>query len=279
MYKLTKTGIEFGTHSWNFYPGCKHKQMGVCPIPNCWAEGMSKRQREDFHNPHLIPERLLAPLSHKKPARILVDFMGDLGGNWVDPEMRIMLGRRDPDGIGKIGIYSLRVAVMDIINECPQHTFLFLTKRPEAWLKWGKFPPNCWVGATCWDKPSYDKALVALSYVEAKVKWLSIEPLYTEVINNDRDSGFVNLLSYYHIKWVVIGAQTKPIKFPEISWVREIVEACDKAGVKVFLKNNLEPLLKSDSLNPYPRWAFKDGYYTSEDNPFLDLHLRQELPL
>ena len=45
------------------------------------------------------------------------------------------------------------------------------------------------------------------------------------------------------IDWVIIGAQTKPTKFPEISWVTEIVEAADKAGIPVFLKDNLKPLL------------------------------------
>ena len=44
------------------------------------------------------------------------------------------------------------------------------------------------------------------------------------------------------ISQVIIGSQTKPYKPPKIEWVEEIVQACDKAGVKVFLKNNLEPL-------------------------------------
>jgi hypothetical protein len=32
---------------------------------------------------------------------------------------------------------------------------------------------------------------------------------------------------------------------PRIEWVREIVSAADKAGVKVFLKDNLDPLLRT----------------------------------
>jgi hypothetical protein len=42
--------------------------------------------------------------------------------------------------------------------------------------------------------------------------------------------------------------------------IREIVEAADRTGVKVFLKDNLEGLLP-DFENP---WAYKDGYYTDE---------------
>jgi hypothetical protein len=37
-------------------------------------------------------------------------------------------------------------------------------------------------------------------------------------------------------------AQTNPYKPPKIEWVQEIVEAADKAGIPVFLKDNLRPL-------------------------------------
>ena len=30
---------------------------------------------------------------------------------------------------------------------------------------------------------------------------------------------------------------------PKIEWVKEIVEACDKAGIKIFMKDNLRPLI------------------------------------
>ncbi len=54
-----------------------------------------------------------------------------------------------------------------------------------------------------------------------------------------------NKLEEAGISWVIIGAQTKPTVYPKIEWVREIVEAADKAGVKVFLKDNLKPLYKT----------------------------------
>jgi hypothetical protein len=59
------------------------------------------------------------------------------------------------------------------------------------------------------------------------------------------------------IGWLIIGTQTNPYKPPEIEWVREIVEAADKARIPVFLKDNLRPLLS------YPKdlWAFTKGRY------------------
>ena len=70
---------------------------------------------------------------------------------------------------------------------------------------------------------------------------------------------------------IIIGQQTpvRPATTPKIEWIKEIVEAADKAGVPVFLKNNLEPLLvtvKNDQKYA-PLWA--NGGYGN---------LRQEFP-
>jgi len=68
------------------------------------------------------------------------------------------------------------------------------------------------------------------------------------------------------ISWLIIGQQT-PIKastMPRIEWISEIVAAADKSGCKVFLKDNLEPLINSAILWP---WA-----YDGKGN------LRQEFP-
>ena len=44
------------------------------------------------------------------------------------------------------------------------------------------------------------------------------------------------------ISWVVIGSQTKPYKLPLKIWVDEITEACKRANIPYFLKDNLAPL-------------------------------------
>ena len=98
----------------------------------------------------------------------------------------------------------------------------------------------------------------------------------------------MNKLEGSDINWLIIGACTGTFmamveicnRYPEltlmpcnkrwtlqprIEWVREIVEAADKAGVKVFLKDNLYQLYLS---NPQDScyWMFKDA------------KLRQEMP-
>ncbi len=249
---LTKTGIEYGELAWNFYPGCLHKPQGICPVPRCWAEGMSKRQREDFHKPHLIAERLLDPLKRQKPARILVDFMGDLFGDWVNPEQTNL----DNDNLIPAGV-SLREHIIRVATLCPQHTFIFLTKAPLNYQKWGRFPDNCWLGATVWDNESHFKASSSLMQSKAKHKWLSIEPFLGEI----------NPHSLLKVDWIVIGAQTQPSRMPELAWVKEIVEAADDAGIPIFLKNNLKPLFEGkEELSWMVGWLNKPS------------ELRQEVP-
>ncbi len=81
----------------------------------------------------------------------------------------------------------------------------------------------------------------------------------------------MNKLKEAGISWVIIGAQTKPSVMPEREWVKDIVEACDKANIHVFLKDSLQPLC--DTLSLYdagriPIAEFRDGL----------LKPRQEMP-
>lgn len=227
---LTKTNIEYGDLAWNFYVGCQHKETGVCPVQNCWAEAMSKRQKFNFREPHLIPERLLDPLKRKKPATILVNFMGDLGGEWVDWHQLTEIF--DPET--REYEFDLEQAVYYVVNSTP-HTYFFLTKNPETWGKRPGWPDNCWMGATVCNDKMLAKAEATFSHLNARNKWLSIEPLYGRLT--------VDRIGEMGLSWLVIGAQSRPNVYPKIEWVREIVEAADRAGVQVWLKNNLSPLI------------------------------------
>ena len=80
-----------------------------------------------------------------------------------------------------------------------------------------------------------------------------------------------NKLKEAGISWVVIGSQTKPYRPPVISDVQEIVEACGKAGIPVFLKDNLNPLFAGAT-------TIKDKWVFSKTN-FMNGELyRQEIP-
>lgn len=225
-------------YAYDFLTGCNHAKTGVCPVgEKCWARGLAlgrnKRCYPFGFAPTLWPDRLLQPLSIKKPSMIAVCFKGDLGGEWVDLEMKFEL--TSPMG-NKVPVPSLRECVFDIISECPQHRFLFLTKNPAAWaMKWKQFPDNAWVGVTVCNQRMFNEAVCCLSVVKAKHKWISFEPLMSRII-------FSNVYGLEDFSWVVIGGWSGGHQAPKLEWVTEIVEACRKAGIPYWLKNNLKGL-------------------------------------
>jgi protein gp37 len=234
---LTKTKIEYLDYVWNFYPGCNHWQTGVCPLKMCWAHGMArfntpKGQKIDF-TPKLLPEKLLDPLKGKQGGRrIGVCFTGDLFGDWVDPEQWLHL---NDSGIEIAN--TLKGHIFEVIRHCPDDTFIFLTKNPAGLQKWSPFPPNAWVGVSATNYVMFSYALEYLHNIKATIKYISIEPMMERVNIPLLDE----VLSNCGVNWLIIGQQTPARKAtePKIEWIREIIEAADKAGIPVFLKYNL----------------------------------------
>ena len=262
LIRLSSSGIEYLDYAWGVYSGCLNWQNGICAVEKCWAKGTTERFKRNYPNgfgPTYYPQAFLSPLYLKKPSRISVGWMGDLFGDWVYPKMKL----RSVMPSGKASaIMSLKGWIFTTIEQCPQHTFLFLTKRPQNLIKWSPFPDNCQVGVTATDARYFAEACGYLRDVEASVKYLSIEPYLGMIIGSAMDRMLMQMAS---INWLIIGAQTRPYKPPKIEWVKELVEAADRAGIPVFLKDNLRPLFEKPFVT-YPYWAWRKG------------HLRQEVP-
>ncbi len=221
---------------------------GKCPMacPYCYARRLYDRFKWDEKIRLDIPA-IQSVHSIKSPSRIFVGSTMELFGEWIPDEY-----------------YDY---IWGMVKAKPQHTFIFLTKRPENLAKWSPFPPNCWVGVSSSDNEMAFNASCNLILVKAKVKFVSFEPLLGRIGNAVLDL----LTDKRGINWVIIGQQT-PVSAktaPKIEWVKEIVEVADKAGIPVFLKNNLSALLET---NP--------GIKLFADVPFRDscFGLRQEFP-
>jgi len=202
---------------------------------------------DDPFYPRFWPEKLLQPYVKGKSKGIFVCDMSDLFG---------------------IGIPDLwTTEVLNAIRACPQHRFYLLTKQPQNLAKFSPFPDNCWVGVSATNNYTY---LGELQTIEAKVKYISFEPLLNWRKFPAQKAQLDFILQKLGVSWVIIGAQTKPTVMPEIEWVREIVQTCDKAGIPVFLKDNLEPLMGGYPIPKENIWAYKfDGG---------EFKLRQEMP-
>ncbi len=271
LIRLSPTGIEYGDYAWNFASGCGNNIDGKCKSGSfkCWAYSISQRFEGHYPNgfkPTIYPESFCSPLYLKKPSRILCAFMGDLFGDCPEFNPDEKIEALMPSGKVSIAM-SLKGWIYTTIKQCPRHTFLFLTKQPQNLIKFSPFPDNAWVGVTATDQEKLYWAVEELVQIEAKIKYLSLEPLLEWVSPTGwLINGLSRFLKWGGIKWVIIGACTGNIKDlqklafehkgthlirqapkwtlqPKIEWVAEIIEAADKAGIPVFLKNNLRPII------------------------------------
>lgn len=199
---MNKSKIEWTEFTSNPVRGkCRH----ACSY--CYAARIRQRfgQQEDL-TWHV--EELLEIEKRKEPSTIFMGSMHDLFGNWV-PRAWILW-------------------ILDTAKNCPQHTFLFLTKNPVRISNF-EFPDNCWVGVTddCRASDTYPLDDFG-EWITGTKKFVSFEPLL----------GPLGTLIPADVDQVIIGAMTgaKAIK-PEKIWIEKIIAAAE--GKKIFLKDNL----------------------------------------
>lgn len=225
---MNRTKIEWTDYTWNPVTGC----LNNCSY--CYARKVANRFRSKYtansvlpkhdesnhelHHadpfyPRFWPSRIDDPASLRSEFnKIFVCSMGELFGDWI-PE-------------------DWQREVINVAETCTDQTFQFLTKQPQNLAKWNPWPDNAWVGATVTADGPMTTALTNLACVNAKVRFLSIEPLLGAITMKSHPiKGIVD--------WIIIGAQTNPYRPPRTECVNEIIDAADKAGIPVFLKDNL----------------------------------------
>ena len=224
------TKIEWADATWNPITGCSKISEGC---EHCYAERMVKRFPKIYPNgfkPTLHEKRLEEPLHWKKPRRIFVCSMGDLFHEDVSIEW-----------IAK---------VFKVMKDCPQHTFLLLTKRPARakavleTLMHFHYPeesdpisayfPHVSLGVTI-ELSSYRHRAITLLNTQIAHRFVSLEPLLgpvkidSFVWNRSIDKDF--------IEWVIVGGETGPgAREMKPEWVRNIRDKCIENEVPFFFK-------------------------------------------
>lgn len=181
---MNKTAIEYLDYSWNPIA------MRCTPISegcsNCWHLAMAKRlaanpslsdeRRAAYAGgaPVLVESEIDAPLRHKKPARIGVQFMGDLFHESID-------------------FYDEHIThIFEMMSAARRHQFLVLTKRPERMLEWARwessgsgegFPcgDNIWLGVTAENQARADERIPILLSIPAAGHFVSLEPMLSAI--------------------------------------------------------------------------------------------------
>src|SRR3990172_1995967 len=180
------SSIEWTESTWNPITGCTKVSPG-CKF--CYAERMAKRLKamgsvnyENGFKLTLHRHVLELPLTWKKPQTIFVNSMSDLFHKNVPLEF-----------IQKM---------FDVMNKAYWHRFQILTKRSERlfelypMLTW---TDNIWRGVSVKNE-NYTYRIDHLRYTNAKVKFLSIEPLI----------GTIEHLDLTNINWLIVGGESGP---------------------------------------------------------------------
>jgi len=256
---MNKSKIDWCDFSWNPVTGCRHG----CPY--CYAAKQTKRFSGDVRlnkaskqlrkdenglyvldNPFrnqsgkVIPDpvgfepimhryRLEMPAQKKKPANVFVCSMADLFGVWV------------PDSWIK--------EVFSACDAAPWHTYMFLTKNPHRYMELAekgiiRTGDNFWYGSTA-TTPETE-----FFWHDQLNTFVSIEPIKAPFPDvNEAENGLQKA------KWIIIGAETgnqKGKTVPERSWIESIAKACKKAGIPLFMKDNLAYVWGKDLVREYP---------------------------
>jgi protein gp37 len=117
----------------------------------------------------------------------------------------------------------------DVMRRASWHQYEVLTKRSERLLELDPFlnwRPNIWIGVSV-EKARFLHRLDHLRETRAHVKILSLEPLLGPLQN----------LDLRKIDWVIVGGESGPHARPmSSSWVSDIRDQCQDAGVAFFFK-------------------------------------------
>lgn len=219
------SSIEWTQATWNPVTGCTRVSAGC---DHCYAVRMTHRletigcpeyvgltisnRKGDRHFNGTVrchENRLDVPRSWRKPRLVFVNSMSDLFHKNVSLEFIQQ--------------------VFTVMNECSQHTFQILTKRPQIAAEFAahvEWTPNIWMGTSVEDAQVLDR-IDELRRIPATVRFLSLEPLL----------GPLPRLSLRGIHWVIVGGESGPGARPiEPRWVHQIRDRCVAQAVPFFFK-------------------------------------------
>lgn len=214
---MEKTKIEWTDSTVNFWQGCRKVSDG-CKF--CYMHREKSRYGQD---PNVISRTKDATfkqaLKWKEGRRIFTcswsDFFIEEADQW-------------------------REYAWGVIQNTPQHTWQILTKRPERIKEclppdWGNGWDNVWLGVSI-ESPKYMHRAYQLAEIPAKTRFISAEPLLSELDFSDHHS----VLEKFH--WCIVGGEsgndTGKYLYREckVEWIEKIIHGLKDTDVAVFVK-------------------------------------------
>lgn len=236
------TGISWAQSTFNIVWGCTEVPHDPC-CTHCYAREFSKRLGKDLWGANKPRQQMGEhywndPLRWDRKAakegrrhRVFCSSMADVFEDHPD-------------------LVAPRERLWDVIAKTPHLDWMLLTKRPQnmkamAPASWAAgWPENVWAGTTVGTQEWADKRCPILEQVPAKIRWLSVEPMFGPIdlskhFENGHESGgpagWVDDPS--PISWVICGGESGRGARPmQASWVTDLLGQCRRYGVSFFFK-------------------------------------------
>lgn len=243
---MQESKINWTNITWNPMSGCRRVSPGC---RHCYAETLAERRRGTpafpvGFDPVTKPHKLREPLKRGLEGLVFVNSMSDFFLEDFDD--------------------AYRDRCVDVMRQAGHLRFQILTKRAENAVRYWSgraVPPNIWMGTTV-EGPLYLDRIDALRQIDARVRFLSCEPLLRPLGPG---------LDLDGIHWVITGGESGdhlgPRQDPEgkrlreralvrrggrgepnyvlrddrAPWLREIRDACERQGVAYFHKQHGGP--------------------------------------
>jgi protein gp37 len=222
---MKNTSIAWTDHTLNFWWGCQKVSPGC---QHCYAETFSKRVGKDIWGPAQITERWRT----KNPWRDIFKWDKEAGNQGV--RRKVFVQSMSDFFEDHSQVVPWRVEACQILESLKNLDVQLLTKRPEnvllmtppAWLK--NWPLHIWLGASAENQKYLDSRMLELCQIPAKNKFLSCEPLLTEI----------NLSRWLsNVDWIIIGGESGAKARPfNLCWGISIIKQCYAAGIPAFMK-------------------------------------------
>lgn len=263
---MNRSRIEWCDHTWNPITGCRHD----CKY--CYARRMTVRFAGDVRLNKMAKKdyNMVPAADGGKDLYVLdVPMLNETGHPLVYPfgfEPTLHRYRMDIPGKLKMGNNIFVGAMSDVFGKwvpdkwldeifstCekyPIHNYLFLTKNPERYLEYivPNGYENLWFGITITKESEIAKVSML---PEGRRSFISIEPIL-EDLHPEIHRLFIHL-----VDWIIIGAETGRSKnkvIPEAEWINKLVAEADNAGVPVFMKESLVPIVGEQNMRrDFPR--------------------------
>ena len=217
---MQKTRIDWGIpdlYTWNVITGCQ-RNCSVNGKSYCYARRIHERfNKTPFEDIVYHPERLHDPIKHKKSCTIFV-------GSMSDPEYW----------------YRYEISkIIDIMIDYQQHTFMFLSKNPDAYRseQWRYMPRNMMQGLTLTKMDTVPEFNIMMDIAKMPRPFLSIEPLL----------GPVEGTIPFNFERIIIGAMTGPGAVPvKLEWIESIRKNIEPN--RIFWKESMKKYLKGQKI-------------------------------